>query len=164
MIAYFNNIWAATTTVVEGLSITASHWLRRPITIQYPDRTPRPVKEMLPERSRGLLDVDLKICTACTLCEQICPIRCIAIGIEKRPPPDGTAGKAPQRLLSSFDVDVSLCMFCGFCTEVCPTGAIHFTREFERATPDLADLVFHFVAGEPIVPYKPTKASAEASS
>lgn len=153
MIAYLKNIWAAATTVVEGLTITASHLFRRPITVQYPDRTPRPVREVLPERYRGFLEVDPKICTACTLCEQACPIGCIRIGIEKRP---------PQRFIASFDIDIALCMFCGLCTEACPTGAIRFTRAFERATPDLRDLVFHFIHGEPVAPYKPTKASAEA--
>lgn len=152
--------WSSVSTVLEGLTITASHMLRRPITIQYPDRTARPVKAMLPERLRGFLGVRLETCTACTLCEQACPIRCIAIGIEKRPLPEGDAGKLPQRLIRSFDIDVGLCMFCGLCTEACPTGAIHFTREFEGATPDLAELTFRFVKGDPVLPFKPAKGRA----
>lgn len=148
------NIWRAVTTIIEGLSITASHMLRRPITVQYPDRTPQPVREMLPERFRGFLGVDMGICTGCTLCEQACPIDCIRIGIEKAPIPEGAATKVSGRLIAAFDVDIGKCMFCGLCTEVCPTGAIHFTREFERATPRLSDLLFRFVAGAPVVPYK----------
>lgn len=157
MIAYFKNIGRSITTVFEGLSITASHMVRRPITVQYPDRTKVPVREMLPERYRGFLDVDMKICTACTLCEQACPIGCIKINIMKKeslPPKEGEKPRPPQRLIAGFDIDIGLCMFCGFCTEACPTGAIHFTREFERATENLNDLVFKFIKGEPVVPYK----------
>lgn len=157
MIEYFKNIYRSAATVFEGLTITASHLFRRPITTQYPDRTKKPVKEMLPERYRGFLDVDLKICTACTLCEQTCPINCIKIGIEKKASEAVSADgkpKPPQRLIAKFDIDIGLCMFCGFCTEVCPTGAVHFTREFEGSTPNLSDLVFKFVKGEPVAPYK----------
>lgn len=142
---YIRNIIDSVTTIFEGLTITASHLFRKPITIQYPDRLPVPVKEMLPLRYRGFLNVDTKICTACTLCMQACPIQCIKIDVTK----------PPTRLLTKFNIDIGLCMFCGLCTEACPTGAIHFTREFERATPNLGELVFKFVdEGHPVVPYK----------
>jgi NADH-quinone oxidoreductase chain I len=137
---------------VEGLSITASHLMRRPITVQYPDRTKIPVKDMLPPVYRGFLDVDMNICTGCTLCMQVCPIHCIKVDMIKK----------EQRLISRFDIDIGLCMFCGLCTEVCPTSAVHFTREFERATQNLSDLVFKFVKGEPVVPYKPSAKKTEA--
>lgn len=162
---YISDIIDAARTTIEGLSITASHLLRRPITVQYPDRTPKPVKEMLPERYRGFLDVDLGLCTGCTLCMQACPIQCIRIEFMKResaPPREGEKAPPPQRLISRFDIDIGLCMFCGLCTEPCPTNAIHFSREFERATPDLDDLTFKFIKGEPVVPYKPRIQKPEA--
>ncbi|MFH0800396.1 MAG: 4Fe-4S binding protein [Pseudomonadota bacterium] len=152
---YFTGIAKAATTIVEGLTITASHLLRRPITVQYPDRTMKPVKEMLPPVYRGFLDVDLGACTACTLCQQACPIQCIKVEIMKSP---------SQRLISRFDIDIGLCMFCGLCTEACPTSAVHFSREFERATPDLKELVFRFVKGAPVVPYRPSAKKAEGNS
>jgi len=145
---YLKNIANAATTIFEGLTITASHMFRRPITIQYPDRTPTPVKEMLFPRYRGFLDVDMKICTGCTLCQGACPIQCIEIGATKQ-------GDPPQRVISKFNVDIGKCMFCWLCVEVCPTAAIKFTREFERATPNLSDLTFKFVEeGKTAVPYK----------
>ena len=53
-------------------------------------------------------------------------------------------------------------MYCGLCTEPCPTGAIHFTKEFERSTEDLNDLLFKFVPeGQMIVPYKAPKKEKE---
>ena len=143
---YFTNITTGLSTIFEGLTITASHLLRRPITVQYPDRIPVPLTETLPARYRGFLKADMNICTGCTLCQGACPIQCIEIGITKT-----VAG----RVISKFNIDIGKCMFCGLCTEVCPTGAIHFTREFEGSTPDLNDLTFKFVEeGKFVVPYK----------
>lgn len=153
MMKYFSNIIEVFSTTIEGLTITASHLLRRPITVQYPDRTHKPVKEMLPPNYRGFLDVDMSICTGCTLCMQACPIECINIEFIKKQTAEGAP---PQRLISRFDIDIGLCMFCGLCVEPCPTTAIHFTREFERATQNLNELLFKFVTGEPVVPYKQT--------
>ena len=56
---------------------------RRPYTIQYPDRTPVRVQDTLPFRYRGILEVDLEICTGCLACERACPIDCIVIDVEK---------------------------------------------------------------------------------
>lgn len=147
---YFRNIVKGFSTIFEGLTITASHLFRRPITVQYPDRTPRPVKDMLTTRYRGFLDVDMEICTGCLLCMQSCPIACIEIGIIK-----SQGSITPQRLISKFDIDIGKCMFCGLCTEQCPTNAIRFTREFEGATSNLGDLIFKFVEdGKPVAPCK----------
>ena len=144
---YFGNIARSAATIFEGLTITASHLFRKPITVQYPDRTEVPVKDMMNVRYRGFLHVDMKICTGCTLCQSACPIQCVQIGVAKN-----AEGK---RAISKFDIDLGKCMFCGLCTEVCPTQAISFTREFERASENLNDLTFHFVKdGELIEPYK----------
>lgn len=162
--SYLENIKASVSSVFEGMTITFSHLFRPPMTIQYPDRTPRPVKETLPDRYRGFLHVDTSICTCCTLCETSCPIDCIVIEHGK----DKDLG---QRVMTRFDIDEAKCMYCGLCTEPCPTGAIAFTREFEAATTDLESLVFKFVkSGDKIVPYKVPKskggsaAEAEAES
>lgn len=166
MLDYFKNIANATATIFEGLTITASHLFRRPITIQYPDRTKKPVKEMLPEVYRGFLETEIAICTGCTLCQQACSIQCIDIEITKFEAPQASGEKPtpPQRLISKFDIDIGKCMFCGLCAETCPTGAIRFTREFERATPKLEELVFKFVKGEPVVPYKPAPKKQEVEN
>ncbi|MBU0506702.1 MAG: 4Fe-4S binding protein [bacterium] len=149
--SYLGNIVSSVQTVFEGLTITFSHLFREPMTIQYPDRTPIPVKDTLPLRYRGFLDVQTDICTGCTLCQKACPIDCILI----------EAGKDPelgQRVMTRFAVDLSKCMYCGLCTEPCPTGAIRFTREFEAATYDVKTLVREYILnGEKIVPYKAPK-------
>ena len=153
---YFQQISDAATSIFEGMTVTFSHLFRKPVTIQYPDKTPRPMAQMLPERFRGFLKVDMEICTACLACMMDCPIDCILIKTEKD---EGTK----ERFLTQFDIDLGKCMYCGLCTEPCPTGAIHFTKEFEKATFDITDLLFSFVPeGERILPYKAPKKEKEA--
>ena len=65
---YVTNITETVTTIFEGLTITFSHFMRRPMTIQYPDRMAKQVQETLPLRYRGILEVDLDICTGCLAC------------------------------------------------------------------------------------------------
>ena len=71
---YTKNIVETVTTIFEGMAITFSHLMRRPSTVQYPDRIEKPVQETLPLRYRGILEVDLDICTGCLACERVCPI------------------------------------------------------------------------------------------
>ena len=122
----------------HGMSVTLSYLLRRPTTVQYPDRTPLPVRDMLPPRYRGFLEVDASICTGCQACERACPIACIAIVLEKDPQ------NPKQRLVTQFDIDEAKCMFCGLCVEPCPTGSIQHTREFEASTRHIQNLVFRW--------------------
>ncbi len=159
MSGYIRNIVDTATSVFEGMTITFSHLFKKPTTIQYPDRMARPIKETLPDRFRGFLKVDMEICTACLACMNDCPIDCIAIETRKEE-------STKERVLTRFDIDEAKCMYCGLCTEPCPTGAIHFTKEFEKATTNLEDLIFRFVPeGQVIVPFKqPKKESGEAAA
>ena len=146
--SYFGNIISAIKSTFEGMTITFSHLFRQPMTIQYPDRIPIPVKDLLPKRYRGFLTVETNKCTACTLCEKTCPIQCIKIAASRD-------AETNQRVMTRFDIDLAKCMYCGLCTEVCPTEAIHATCELEGCTPHIQDLLKRFVKeGEKVVPYK----------
>jgi formate hydrogenlyase subunit 6/NADH:ubiquinone oxidoreductase subunit I len=146
---YFSNITSAFTTTFEALSVTFSHLFRKPYTVQYPDRIPVRIQDTLPYRYRGILEVDLEICTGCLACERACPIDCIVIEAEKDK-------NTKEMILRRFDIDIAKCMYCGLCSEPCPTGSIHHTREFEGADYSLESLVKRFVR-VPVAAYKPKK-------
>lgn len=146
---YFRHMADAVVTIFEGMSVTFSYLVRKPITIQYPDRMPVRVQDTLPFRYRGILEVDMEICTGCLACERACPIDCIVIDAEKNP-------KTRELVMSRFNIDIIKCMYCGLCSEVCPTGSIHHTREFEGADFSQESMIRHFIK-EPVVAYKPKK-------
>ncbi|MFQ5665839.1 MAG: 4Fe-4S binding protein [Candidatus Binatia bacterium] len=147
--SYFGNIVETAKTVLDGMAVTFSHLVRQPFTVQYPDRTEMCVQDTLPFRYRGILEVDLEICTGCLACERACPIDCIVIDAKKD-------AQTRSMLMTRFDIDMAKCMYCGLCSEPCPTGAIHHTPEFEGADYSLESLVRRFIK-EPVVAYKPKK-------
>jgi NADH-quinone oxidoreductase subunit I len=146
---YIQNIRDTVTSIFEGMAVTASHFVRKPYTVQYPDRIPVRVQDTLPYRYRGILNVDLEICTGCLACERACPIDCIVIACEKDQ-------KTKILTISQFDIDIIKCMYCGLCSEPCPTGAIHHTSEFEGADFSTESMIRRFVT-DPIDAYRPKK-------
>ena len=146
---YFTNIKETVTTIFEGMSITFSHFVRKPYTVQYPDRIPIRIQDTLPFRYRGILAVDLEICTGCLACERACPIDCIVIEAVKDK-------ETRTMMLNRFDIDIAKCMYCGLCSEPCPTGSIHHTSEFEGADFTLQSMLRHYVR-TPVAAYKPKK-------
>ena len=146
---YLRNIKETCVTTLDGMAVTFSHLMRRPVTIQYPDRMPLRVQDTLPFRYRGMLEVDVEICTGCQACARACPIDCIVVDAEKDK-------QTRELVITRFDIDMAKCMYCGLCSEPCPTGAIHHTPEFEGADYSLESLIRRFVK-EPVVAYKPKK-------
>jgi len=146
---YFGRVKNAITTIIEGMSVTLSYLLHKPITVQYPDKTEKPFEEMLPERFRGELGFKVALCSACLACARACPIECIKIDVVKDK-------ETKKRLMKRFDIDITKCMYCGLCTEPCPTHAIYHTHEFEGSAWDLTGLVKRFIT-EPVEPMKPEK-------
>ena len=109
--------------LLKGLSLTGRYFMKRSITIQYPEeKTPQS------HRFRGLHALRRypngeERCIACKLCEAVCPALAITIDSDQRE--DGT------RRTTRYDIDLFKCIFCGFCEEACPVDSIVETRIFE---------------------------------
>jgi len=138
---YFATIGRTVKSLGDGFAVTLSYMFRKPFTLQYPDRSGVPVITMLPERSRGLIEIDIEICTGCKACQRACPIDVITIEVEKF--------EDKGRMLTKASVDWSKCMFCGFCEPACPSGAIRHSKEFEGGMRHQANLIMDFV-DEPV--------------
>ena len=163
MNAYFNNIKNGIQTVFEGMSISMASLFVRPETVQYPEdditsdaklrETYKGQLHAMPDNYRGILTVDMSICTACQLCAKACPIDCIAIDAVKcdKSKVQGTKSEKASvktRTCTRFDIHMGKCMFCALCTFACPTGAITHSKVFEMNTLKLQDLVLPFVSEE----------------
>ncbi|MEI7900749.1 MAG: 4Fe-4S dicluster domain-containing protein [bacterium] len=147
--SYFTRIVKGVDSILEGMAVTLSWMFRCPCTVQWPDKMEQALESALPERYRGILEVETRLCTGCQACERSCPIACIAIGTERDP-------ETKERFLTRFDIDAAKCMYCGLCSEPCPTGAIRHTTQFAGACPTLDRLLLRYIEpGQKLVPYKP---------
>lgn len=134
---YFHNIYTTLYTIGLGLWVTFRQFIRfSPTTVIYPYE-----KRELPERFRGTLFMDAKLCIACDACAKICPVDCIDIIAE---------GKGKERHPALFDINFYKCMWCGLCTEVCPTECIYMTQDVETVFYDRQQMIVHFVPQLPM--------------
>ena len=114
--------------VVRAMGITARNFVRKPVTVHYPDK-PR----AYPDRYRGLLaltynkETGEENCIGCRLCEFICPPAVIKVEMLKA---EG------RNFAKTFTLELYACEFCELCVQVCPTDAIVMTKSFDLATAD----------------------------
>ena len=133
--------------LVVGLKVTFKRLYRSLIkrelmTIEYPE-----VKRDYSQRFRGMhfISVDenkTENCTACYLCQTVCPAECITIIAEERPAEENAYGVSKEKRPLSFDIDALRCCFCGFCEEACPKDAIKLSRNYELAVPTREEAVY----------------------
>ena len=130
-------------TVLVGMKITWRHLFVRKVTLHYPEE-----KWALPPRSRMRLFMKYEDCIGCGQCVRACPVACIYLKAEKRPAtsaPIFAANGQPIKLdVHVFDIDMSLCCYCNLCTYPCPTDCIYMTPEYEFASTDLTQHLYHF--------------------
>jgi NADH-quinone oxidoreductase subunit I len=133
--------------LIVGLKVTFKRLYRSLIkrelmTIEYPE-----VKRDYSQRFRGMhfISVDenkTENCTACYLCQTVCPAECITIVAEERPAEQNEYGVSKEKRPLSFDIDALRCCFCGFCEEACPKDAIKLSRNYELAVPTRKEAVW----------------------
>lgn len=124
--------------IAYGMWLTLKRFIRGFLfrdkyTIMYPEE-----KRKYSQRFRGMhyISVDenkTENCTACYLCETVCPAECIHIIAEERDPDENPYGVRKEKKPLSFDIDALRCCFCGFCEEACPKDAIKLSRNYELA-------------------------------
>lgn len=125
--------------LVQGLWVTLKRFfqgsvLGKKYTIMYPEQ-----RREYSQRFRGkhFISVDenkTENCTACFLCETVCPAECIHIVADERDEEQNPYGVRKEKKPLSFDIDALRCCFCGFCEEACPKDAIKLSRDYEMAT------------------------------
>ena len=140
---WLKDVWEGFWTVLVGMKITWRHLFTRSTTLQYPE-----VKWNLPPKSRMRLFMKYEDCIGCGQCVRACPVSCIYLKAEKRDPKAPAifaANGQPIKLdVHVFDIDMSLCCYCNLCTYPCPTDCIYMTPEYEFATTDLTNHLYHF--------------------
>ncbi len=140
---WLKDVWEGFWTVLVGMKITWRHLFTKDAVLQYPEE-----KWILPPRTRMRLFMKYEDCIGCGQCARACPVACIHIKAEKRAPASPAiyaANGQPIKLdVHVFDIDMSLCCYCNLCTYPCPTDCIYMTPEYEFATTDLTQHLYHF--------------------
>ncbi len=131
MVQYFQDIYAALSSALVGMSITIKHIWKKPVTLQYPDE-----RQVMPPRFRGFVHNDMTKCDACGICAKLCPIDCIYIE---------TDGKGKDRYMTRYAIDYNKCIWCSLCTENCHTGSITMSHDYDHSVYDRKTLVYEFM-------------------
>ncbi len=129
--------------ILKGLGVTFSTFLRKPVTIEYPDE-----RKVLPVRQRSFpvltwdFDHDEPFCTGCNVCVRNCPVDCMtAVMMDNPKYAEGTSNR--RKIVQKFWIDYARCMRCNICVEVCPFEAIVMDNTWaghEHAAYDRRDL------------------------
>jgi NADH-quinone oxidoreductase subunit I len=125
--------WQLTRAVARAMRTTAISFLRKPVTVHYPER-PR----AYPDRYRGLLaltydpETGAENCIGCRLCEFVCPPAVIKVEMLK---------SEERNFAKTFTLELYACEFCELCVQVCPTDAIVMMKSFDLATTDRRELL-----------------------
>ncbi len=110
--------------IVKGLSITMSHFFRKPVTIQYPEQ-----KREFSENFRGMHSLKRdeegrERCTACGLCALSCPAEAISMIAAERKKGEENLYRE-EKYAAVYEINMLRCIFCGLCEEACPKEAIY---------------------------------------
>jgi len=143
MVKALSDTYLTFKTIFTGMGITLRHLFTKSVTVQYPLE-----RDVLPERVRLKLHVNIDDCIGCRLCERACPVECIDIGTIKSTDDDDlgetSTGHKKKLWVDKFDIDMAKCCYCELCVHPCPTDCITMVEEYEYSAYDRNDLIFSF--------------------
>jgi NADH-quinone oxidoreductase subunit I len=107
-----------TWTIVQGLSVTLSNWLRRPrVTENYPAEPAYTYPRFRGRLTHKCDESGRLKCTACLACQKACPTLAL-------PHIKGDDKKGREKRAVEYIWDGGRCLFCNLCVEACPFDAI----------------------------------------
>ncbi len=143
MVKALTDIYTTFKSIITGMGITFRHLFTRSVTVQYPQQ-----RDVLPERVRLKLHVNIDDCIGCRLCERACPVECIEIGTIKSTDDDDlgetSTGHKKRLWVDQFDIDMAKCCYCELCVHPCPTDCITMVEDYEYSAYDRNDLILSF--------------------
>lgn len=127
--------------ILKGLTITISHFLKKPATVSYPEvkRDFAPVyrgKHVLKRDEEGA-----ERCTACGLCAVACPAEAITMVAAERVPGEEKLYRE-EKYAVTYEINMLRCIFCGLCEEACPKEAIFLTPELVPSLFERKDFIY----------------------
>lgn len=136
IIAILQGMWITLKRLFRGMILGQSN------TIYYPEQ-----RRNYSQRFRGMhfISVDenkTENCTACYLCETVCPAECIHIDAGEREKEKNPCGVAKEKKPVAFNIDALRCCFCGMCEEACPKDAIKLSVNYELATKSREEAIY----------------------
>ena len=126
--------------IAEGLLTTFRELLKKPVTIEYPEKK-RPVRRRF--KGRHVLkryDNGLEKCIGCSLCSAACPAD--AIFVESAENTDDERYSPGERYARVYEINMLRCIYCGYCEDACPTQAIVLGDNYEISFTDRRSSIY----------------------
>lgn len=126
--------------IARGMWTTFKQFLRKPVTIQYPEQK-RPVHKRF--KGRHFLDRyenGMEKCIGCSLCSAACPAD--AIFVEAAENTDDERYSPGERYARVYEINMLRCIYCGYCEDACPTEAIILGDNYELSFSNRKDSIY----------------------